>query len=157
MLQINKFYADVDWTLKKRGMDPWCLHHILIDPADVSLQVPDILDMRAHRGAGIQPGEVELPDGGAEKAADAPVFNEEIVSALMGMGFPLEACQKAAYYNPSGLLPCLCLCAPNGPQVSRRRPSGSSTTWATLTLRLRLCFPARPSPAVLQLLRKRPS
>jgi hypothetical protein len=32
------------------------------------------------------------------------VFNEEIVGSLMSMGFPLEACQKAAYYNPSGLL-----------------------------------------------------
>lgn len=60
------------------------------------MDIPDNLDLEYLRGKGLQPGEEELPNEGAQ-----PQFvpNEEIVSVLIGMGFPRERCVKAAYYT----------------------------------------------------------
>ena len=84
--------------------------------------MPDIIDLTQFHGKGLQPGEATFGDEkqggkakhsllrtmfismilGAAVAAAAPTFDTEIVEALMMMGFPLEACQKAAYYSPQG-------------------------------------------------------
>uniref|UniRef100_W5MM90 Ubiquitin carboxyl-terminal hydrolase n=1 Tax=Lepisosteus oculatus TaxID=7918 RepID=W5MM90_LEPOC len=114
VIQIKKFTFGLDWVPKK---------------LDVSIDVPDSLDLSALRGAGLQPGEEELPDlappplvtpdvevkgipggfhGNEEDdslcspllfSASAPVLDESTVGQLIEMGFPIEACRKAVYYT----------------------------------------------------------
>ncbi|ESO12425.1 hypothetical protein HELRODRAFT_105332 [Helobdella robusta] len=87
LIQLQKFTIGTDWLEKK---------------LDVSVDMPDILDISHLRGSGLQPGEEELPD--ATKCGDVPnepVFDENIVSEMVMMGFPLEGCKKAVYYTKS--------------------------------------------------------
>ncbi|PKU34973.1 ubiquitin carboxyl-terminal hydrolase 13 [Limosa lapponica baueri] len=70
---------------------------------DVSIDMPDFLDISHLRARGLQPGEEELPDIAPPiiipddpKALD---IDDSSVMQLAEMGFPLEACRKAVYYT----------------------------------------------------------
>ncbi|KAL3861427.1 hypothetical protein ACJMK2_007461 [Sinanodonta woodiana] len=80
MVQLKKFKIGEDWMPKK---------------LDVSVDVPEELDLSAFRAKGLQPWEDELP---AEKSAQ-PQIDENIVSQLVSMGFDLNGCMKAAFYT----------------------------------------------------------
>ncbi|KAJ8418924.1 hypothetical protein AAFF_G00004230 [Aldrovandia affinis] len=97
VLQIKKFTFGVDWVPKK---------------FDVSIDVPDFLDLSRLRASGLQAGEEELPDltppivipedtrdGLMNNSTDSPEIDESSVMQLAEMGFPLEACRKAVYYT----------------------------------------------------------
>uniref|UniRef100_A0A7N6B7X3 Ubiquitin carboxyl-terminal hydrolase n=1 Tax=Anabas testudineus TaxID=64144 RepID=A0A7N6B7X3_ANATE len=112
VIQIKKFTFGLDWVPKK---------------LDVSIDVPDTLDLSALLATGQQPGEELLPEvappplmtpdvevkgilGSHGNEEDdslysplfshaAPVLDDSTVSQLCEMGFPLEACRKAVYYT----------------------------------------------------------
>ncbi|KAJ8392917.1 hypothetical protein AAFF_G00071210 [Aldrovandia affinis] len=109
VIQVKKFTFGLDWVPKK---------------LDVSIDVPDTLDLSALRGMGQQPGEELLPEvappplmtpdvevkgilGSHGNEEDdslyspllSPVLDDSTVSQLCEMGFPLEACRKAVYYT----------------------------------------------------------
>ncbi|KAI1891586.1 hypothetical protein AGOR_G00145310 [Albula goreensis] len=97
VLQIKKFTFGVDWVPKK---------------LDVSIDVPDFLDLSRLRATGLQAGEEELPDltppivipedtrdSSMNNSMDSPEIDESSVMQLAEMGFPLEACRKAVYYT----------------------------------------------------------
>uniref|UniRef100_A0A8K9VEL5 Ubiquitin carboxyl-terminal hydrolase n=1 Tax=Oncorhynchus mykiss TaxID=8022 RepID=A0A8K9VEL5_ONCMY len=109
VIQVKKFTFGQDWVPKK---------------LDVSIDVPDTLDLTALRGTGQQPGEELLPEvappplmtpdvevkgilGSHGNDEDdslyspllSPVLDDSTVSQLCEMGFPLEACRKAVYYT----------------------------------------------------------
>uniref|UniRef100_A0A3B4CS52 Ubiquitin carboxyl-terminal hydrolase n=1 Tax=Pygocentrus nattereri TaxID=42514 RepID=A0A3B4CS52_PYGNA len=109
VIQIKKFTFGLDWVPKK---------------LDVSIDVPDTLDLSALRGTGQQPGEELLPEvappplmtpdvevkgilGSRGNEEDdslyspllSPVLDDSTVSQLCEMGFPMEACRKAVYYT----------------------------------------------------------
>ncbi|XP_060905205.1 ubiquitin carboxyl-terminal hydrolase 5 isoform X1 [Labrus mixtus] len=109
VIQIKKFTFGLDWVPKK---------------LDVSIDVPDTLDLSALRATGQQPGEELLPevappplmtpdvevkgilgfhgneeDDSLYSPLLSPVLDDSTVSQLCEMGFPLEACRKAVYYT----------------------------------------------------------
>ncbi|KAG7282859.1 hypothetical protein CRUP_020697, partial [Coryphaenoides rupestris] len=96
VLQIKKFTFGVDWIPKK---------------IDLSIDVPDFLDLNRLRATGLQAGEEELPDlsppivlpedtrDNSMSSLDSPEIDEAAVMQLAEMGFPLEACRKAVYYT----------------------------------------------------------
>uniref|UniRef100_A0A8C2PXC8 Ubiquitin carboxyl-terminal hydrolase n=1 Tax=Cyprinus carpio TaxID=7962 RepID=A0A8C2PXC8_CYPCA len=113
VIQIKKFTFGLDWVPKK---------------LDVSIDVPDTLDLSSLRAMGQQPGEELLPEvappplmtpdvevkgilgfhGNEEDDSlysplnphiSTPVLDDSTVSQLCEMGFPLEACRKAVYYT----------------------------------------------------------
>uniref|UniRef100_A0A672MXY8 Ubiquitin carboxyl-terminal hydrolase n=1 Tax=Sinocyclocheilus grahami TaxID=75366 RepID=A0A672MXY8_SINGR len=113
VIQIKKFTFGLDWVPKK---------------LDVSIDVPDTLDLSALLAMGQQPGEELLPEvappplmtpdvevkgilgfhGNEEDDSlysplnphdSTPVLDDSTVSQLCEMGFPLEACRKAVYYT----------------------------------------------------------
>uniref|UniRef100_A0A671T370 Ubiquitin carboxyl-terminal hydrolase n=1 Tax=Sinocyclocheilus anshuiensis TaxID=1608454 RepID=A0A671T370_9TELE len=94
VIQIKKFTFGLDWVPKK---------------LDVSIDVPDTLDLSALHAMGQQPGEELLPevappplmtpDSTLSVCLSAPVLDDSTVSQLCEMGFPLEACRKAVYYT----------------------------------------------------------
>ncbi|XP_048362758.1 ubiquitin carboxyl-terminal hydrolase 13 isoform X2 [Sphaerodactylus townsendi] len=97
VVQIKKFTFGLDWIPKK---------------LDVSIDMPDVLDISHLRAKGLQPGEEELPDisppiiipddpkdGAMNRFMDPPDIDESSVMQLAEMGFPLEACRKAVYYT----------------------------------------------------------
>uniref|UniRef100_A0A8C7T1K1 Ubiquitin carboxyl-terminal hydrolase n=1 Tax=Oncorhynchus mykiss TaxID=8022 RepID=A0A8C7T1K1_ONCMY len=104
VIQVKKFTFGQDWVPKK---------------LDVSIDVPDTLDLTALRGTGQQPGEELLPEVAPPPlmtpdvevkdpvpsslalslSLSAPVLDDSTVSQLCEMGFPLEACRKAVYYT----------------------------------------------------------
>ncbi|XP_063057989.1 ubiquitin carboxyl-terminal hydrolase 13 [Engraulis encrasicolus] len=97
MLQIKKFTFGVDWVPKK---------------LDVSIDVPDFLDLNRLRATGLQSSEEELPDlappivipedtrdNSMSNSTDSPEIDEASVMQLAEMGFPIEACRKAVYYT----------------------------------------------------------
>uniref|UniRef100_A0A8B9TPU5 Ubiquitin carboxyl-terminal hydrolase n=1 Tax=Anas platyrhynchos TaxID=8839 RepID=A0A8B9TPU5_ANAPL len=112
VVQIKKFTFGLDWIPKK---------------LDVSVDMPDFLDINHLRATGLQPGEEELPDIAPPiiipddpKGTDFYSLNfcrcskhnrpersflaaldidESSVMQLAEMGFPLEACRKAVYYT----------------------------------------------------------
>uniref|UniRef100_A0AAR2JK96 Ubiquitin carboxyl-terminal hydrolase n=1 Tax=Pygocentrus nattereri TaxID=42514 RepID=A0AAR2JK96_PYGNA len=95
VIQIKKFTFGLDWVPKK---------------LDVSIDVPDTLDLSALRGTGQQPGEELLPEVApcvlyskrhlcTCMFLSAPVLDDSTVSQLCEMGFPMEACRKAVYYT----------------------------------------------------------
>lgn len=97
VLQIKKFTFGVDWVPKK---------------LDVSIELPDFLDLNRLRSTGLQNGEEELPDftppivipedsrdNSMSNSTDSPEIDESSVMQLAEMGFPLEACRKAVYYT----------------------------------------------------------
>ncbi|NXO12337.1 UBP13 hydrolase, partial [Oriolus oriolus] len=101
VVQIKKFTFGLDWIPKK---------------LDVSIDMPDFLDISHLRARGLQPGEEELPDIAPPIVIpDDPKvdeirllyfrrsflvaldIDESSVMQLAEMGFPLEACRKAVY------------------------------------------------------------
>ncbi|NXK82290.1 UBP13 hydrolase, partial [Amazona guildingii] len=100
VVQIKKFTFGLDWIPKK---------------LDVSIDMPDFLDINHLRARGLQPGEEELPDIAPPIIIpDDPKvgllyfrrsfllaldIDECSVMQLAEMGFPLEACRKAVYYT----------------------------------------------------------
>ncbi|NWQ62998.1 UBP13 hydrolase, partial [Neopipo cinnamomea] len=96
VVQIKKFTFGLDWIPKK---------------LDVSIDMPDFLDISHLRARGLQPGEEELPDiappivipddpkGIYCLPASSLDIDESSVMQLAEMGFPLEACRKAVYYT----------------------------------------------------------
>uniref|UniRef100_A0A8K9V1Y4 Ubiquitin carboxyl-terminal hydrolase n=1 Tax=Oncorhynchus mykiss TaxID=8022 RepID=A0A8K9V1Y4_ONCMY len=109
VVQIKKFTFVVDWVPKK---------------VDLSIDMPDFLDLSRLRGTGLQAGEQELPDltppivlpedTRGKKGffrtkiltnlyqsthSWAPEIDESAAMQLAEMGFPLEACRKAIYYT----------------------------------------------------------
>ncbi|XP_063162479.1 ubiquitin carboxyl-terminal hydrolase 13 isoform X2 [Candoia aspera] len=88
VVQIKKFTFGLDWIPKK---------------LDVSIDMPDLLDISHLRATGLQPGEEELPDISPPVIIPvdpkAPDVDESSVMQLAEMGFPLEACRKAVYYT----------------------------------------------------------
>uniref|UniRef100_A0A665VK07 Ubiquitin carboxyl-terminal hydrolase n=1 Tax=Echeneis naucrates TaxID=173247 RepID=A0A665VK07_ECHNA len=96
VIQIKKFTFGLDWVPKK---------------LDVSIDVPDTLDLSALCATGQQPGEELLPEVAPPPLMTpdvevkgilgfhAPVLDDSTVSQLCEMGFPLEACRKAVYYT----------------------------------------------------------
>ncbi|PIO33564.1 hypothetical protein AB205_0099820, partial [Aquarana catesbeiana] len=99
VIQIKKFTFGLDWVPKK---------------LDVTVDMPDILDINHLRAKGLQPGEEELPDIAPpivipedpkdrfrNQFMEPPDIDESSVMQLAEMGFPLEACRKAVYYTGS--------------------------------------------------------
>ncbi|MGH0121219.1 UNVERIFIED_CONTAM: hypothetical protein FKN15_071559 [Acipenser sinensis] len=88
VIQIKKFTFGLDWVPKK---------------LDVSIEMPDLLDITHLRATGLQPKEEELPDIAppivVPDEPKAPEIDESAVMQLAEMGFPLEACRKAVYYT----------------------------------------------------------
>uniref|UniRef100_A0A671YLC1 Ubiquitin carboxyl-terminal hydrolase n=1 Tax=Sparus aurata TaxID=8175 RepID=A0A671YLC1_SPAAU len=91
VIQIKKFTFGLDWVPKK---------------LDVSIDVPDTLDLSALRATGQQPGEELLPEVAPPplmtpdvEVKGILVLDDSTVSQLCEMGFPLEACRKAVYYT----------------------------------------------------------
>ncbi|KAH9525074.1 Ubiquitin carboxyl-terminal hydrolase 5, partial [Bulinus truncatus] len=81
MIQFRKFTVGDDWVPRK---------------LDVSIQVPDELDLSFLRGHGLQSGEEELPAG--DSPPEPPMEICEItVGQLADMGFPREGCRKAVF------------------------------------------------------------
>jgi len=80
VIQAKKFELAPDWTPIK---------------LDVSLQVPDLLDLTEFRGTGKKADEQELTDEQPE--APEVNLNENILSQLIEMGFSLEGSKRAAY------------------------------------------------------------
>ncbi|XP_039614518.1 ubiquitin carboxyl-terminal hydrolase 13 isoform X2 [Polypterus senegalus] len=97
VIQIKKFTFGLDWVPKK---------------LDVSIDMPDLLDITFLRATGLQLGEEELPDIAPpivipdepkdhfmNHFMDSPEIDDSAVMQLAEMGFPLEACRKAVYYT----------------------------------------------------------
>nr|XP_036859687.1 ubiquitin carboxyl-terminal hydrolase 13 [Manis javanica] len=97
VVQIKKFTFGLDWVPKK---------------FDVSVDMPDLLDINHLRARGLQPGEEELPDISPpivipddskdrlmNQLIDPSDIDESSVMQLAEMGFPLEACRKAVYFT----------------------------------------------------------
>ncbi|KAM8953716.1 ubiquitin carboxyl-terminal hydrolase 13 isoform 2-T2 [Pelodytes ibericus] len=97
VVQIKKFTFGLDWVPKK---------------LDVTVDMPDLLDISHLRATGLQPGEEELPDIDPpivipdypkdrlrNHYMEPPDIDESSVMQLAEMGFPLEACRKAVYYT----------------------------------------------------------
>ncbi|XP_011293017.1 ubiquitin carboxyl-terminal hydrolase 5 [Musca domestica] len=80
MMHLRKFTLSDDWVPKK---------------LDVAVQMPDELDLSNWRATGKQANEEELPE--CEVAKPAFVFDEGILSSLVQMGFPPEACKRAVF------------------------------------------------------------
>ncbi|XP_046375139.2 ubiquitin carboxyl-terminal hydrolase 5-like [Haliotis rufescens] len=79
-VQMKKFTIGEDWVPKK---------------LDVSLGMPDDLDISALRGEGLRAGEEELPQEQAPQPAIE--IDEATVGQLMEMGFDPNGCRKAVY------------------------------------------------------------
>jgi len=81
-IQLRKFTLAEDWTPRKM---------------DVAVEIPQTLDLSWMKSSGLQNGEVPMPEQSSEAAVVAePEFDMEIVASLTEMGFPVEACKKAA-------------------------------------------------------------
>lgn len=86
LIQLKKFTLNQNWVPIK---------------LDVSMEVPDFLDIECFRAKGIQPDEVELPenvDDVKPKEEDRKVqFNQDYLKQLTDMGFDINACKRALY------------------------------------------------------------
>lgn len=84
IVQLKKFTLGDDWVPKK---------------LDVSVDVPDFLDLEQFRAKGLQEGEVCLPE---DEEPPKINVNEEMVAQLQSFGFPREACVKATHHVGNG-------------------------------------------------------
>lgn len=82
MLHLKKFTVKEDWKPIK---------------LDVSVEMPDTLDLSALRGKGLQPGEEALPE--LTDAPPALVIDLESFNKLRIMGFSPDACKRALYFT----------------------------------------------------------
>lgn len=87
LIHLKKFTVKEDWTPIK---------------LDVAVEMPDILDLNFLRGNGLQPNEELLPE--INTAPPPPVYDQALLSQLVEMGFPVEACKRSLYFTQnSGL------------------------------------------------------
>uniref|UniRef100_A0A8C0H4G0 Ubiquitin carboxyl-terminal hydrolase n=1 Tax=Chelonoidis abingdonii TaxID=106734 RepID=A0A8C0H4G0_CHEAB len=89
VIQIKKFTFGLDWVPKK---------------LDVSIEMPEELDISALQGTGLQAGEEEMPDIAPplvtpDEPKGTPMLDESVIIQLVEMGFPMDACRKAVYYT----------------------------------------------------------
>jgi len=84
MIQLAKFTFDDGWIPTK---------------LDVSIDVPDELDIGFLRGTGLQPHEEELPEEAAQAGPIAVQLDESVLHSLTEMGFPIEGCKKAIFHT----------------------------------------------------------
>ena len=93
MVHIKKFALGDDWVPKK---------------LDISLDVPELLDLEHLRSSGLQPGEQLLPetghnnDGSAVSSVRSFEFDSSLLAQLCEMGFPLDGCKRALYHTNNG-------------------------------------------------------
>ncbi|XP_014677519.1 PREDICTED: ubiquitin carboxyl-terminal hydrolase 5-like [Priapulus caudatus] len=81
LIQLKKFTIGSDWVPRK---------------LDVSVNMPDTVDISMFRGSGLQPGEQELPEEAPPTVEPADVeIDDVIVTQLVEMGFAVEGCRKA--------------------------------------------------------------
>jgi len=80
-IQLRKFTLAEDWTPRK---------------LDVAVDVPHTLDLSFMKSRGAQSGEVLLPEQASESSVVEPPIDMEIVASLTEMGFPVQACKRAA-------------------------------------------------------------
>lgn len=85
MMHLRKFTLGDDWVPKK---------------LDVAVQMPDELDLSNWRATGKQANEEELPE--SEPSKKKFVCDENMVSSLMQMGFPADACKRAVFHTKNG-------------------------------------------------------
>eukprot|EP00607_Mallomonas_marina_P010424 CAMPEP_0182424346 /NCGR_PEP_ID=MMETSP1167-20130531/10548_1 /TAXON_ID=2988 /ORGANISM="Mallomonas Sp, Strain CCMP3275" /LENGTH=297 /DNA_ID=CAMNT_0024604095 /DNA_START=290 /DNA_END=1183 /DNA_ORIENTATION=+ len=95
VIKLGRYYIDETWVQRK---------------VNVSVIMPDILDLREYKGTGIKDGEVPIPEEDEikenerererENNTSSHIQPDEIlVSQLIDMGFSLPACQKAAIHT----------------------------------------------------------
>ncbi|XP_012275287.1 ubiquitin carboxyl-terminal hydrolase 5 [Orussus abietinus] len=90
LIHLKKFTIREDWQPMK---------------LDVSVDMPDLLDLSALRGTGLKPEEELLPEAN-DSEVPAPIYNKALLAFLMDMGFPLESCKRALYFTANrGLEP----------------------------------------------------
>lgn len=82
MLHLKKFTLREDWTCVK---------------LDVAIDIPDILDLSTLRSSGLQSNEELLPE--IDVPPPQPTLDEGVISQLVDMGFPIEACKKAVFFT----------------------------------------------------------
>jgi len=88
MVQLEKFTFENGWIPKK---------------LDVSIDVPEELDLHMLKGHGLQPGEELMPEDIHSLSANQPEhpiafqMDEVVVSQLVEMGFPVDACRRALF------------------------------------------------------------
>ncbi|BES96659.1 ubiquitin carboxyl-terminal hydrolase [Nesidiocoris tenuis] len=82
LIHLKKFMLREDWTQMK---------------LDVSVGMPEVLDLSNLRGLGQQPGEELLPELNAP--VPEPQLDQAILNVLIEQGFPLEAAKKAVYFT----------------------------------------------------------
>ncbi|XP_046993258.1 ubiquitin carboxyl-terminal hydrolase 5 [Schistocerca americana] len=82
LIHLKKFTLRDDWVPIK---------------LDVAVEMPDTIDLAALRGGGPQPDEEPLPE--APATIEMPPLDENLISQLVDMGFPPEACKRAVYFT----------------------------------------------------------
>ena len=91
MVHIKKFALGDDWVPKK---------------LDISLDVPEVLDLEHLRSHGFQPGEELLPESSQMGSAAGSVrsfeFDSSLLAQLAEMGFPLDGCKRALFHTNNG-------------------------------------------------------
>lgn len=83
VIQLVKFGIGQDWVPMK---------------FDVSIDMPEELDLSVLLGTGKQEGEEELPEAAVETPKE-PEIDVAVVQQLTEMGFPWEACRKAVHFT----------------------------------------------------------
>lgn len=79
-IQLRKFTLAEDWTPRK---------------LDVAVEIPQTLDLSWMKSSGHQNGEVLMTEQASETTTEPPM-DMEIVASLTEMGFPVQACKRAA-------------------------------------------------------------
>ena len=77
---------------------PLTLCHLFADVEIVD--IPEELNITSLKGCGLQPNEVELPEGDAPPTNPEPVaveIDEGVVMQLVSMGFDVEGCKRAVF------------------------------------------------------------
>uniref|UniRef100_A0A7G3B230 Ubiquitin carboxyl-terminal hydrolase n=1 Tax=Lutzomyia longipalpis TaxID=7200 RepID=A0A7G3B230_LUTLO len=83
MIHFKKFTLNDDWSSQK---------------LDVSIDVPEELDLSALRAEPRREGEELLPEI-AGQPPPLPPMDELVLEQLVQMGFPLESCKKAIFFT----------------------------------------------------------
>ncbi|UJR35555.1 hypothetical protein I4U23_028308 [Adineta vaga] len=84
-IQLKKYTFNADWTPKK---------------IDVSMEIPDEIDLNSLRATGFQHGETIMPDDDESKrhtsgSTSNVHVNEVLLQQLVDMGFSTEGCKRA--------------------------------------------------------------
>lgn len=83
MIHFKKFTLNDDWSSQK---------------LDVSIDVPDELDLSSLRAEPRRDGEELLPEI-AGQPPPLPPMDEQVLEQLVQMGFPPESCKKAIFFT----------------------------------------------------------